>query len=189
RGGQQASEDAPEHGGHDEGHGFGQGRRACRRRAGDGLWRANAVAGTDEGDGRENAGRRRTRRHAVAAKRSSTRPALGTTQPAGTDRAERQADLAGSRRFPGEEEMTSFVIASAAKQSMEPKKDWIASSLRSSQRREIPKTNRTRFELARRTKCQLLCALLAQAPRTVRSIISSPPIPAFRATFASSLGA
>ena len=58
RGGQQAPEDAPEHGRHDEGHGLGQARPDGRHRAGDGLWRRrHALARTDEGAGGKNAGR------------------------------------------------------------------------------------------------------------------------------------
>ena len=55
RGSQQAPQDAPEHGRHDEGHGLGQARPDGRHRAGDGLWRRHAVARADEGAGRENA--------------------------------------------------------------------------------------------------------------------------------------
>ncbi len=51
RGPQQAAQDAPEHGRHDEGDGIGQARPAGRHRAGDGLWRRHAVARTDEGTG------------------------------------------------------------------------------------------------------------------------------------------
>ena len=60
RGGQQAPEDAPEHGRHDEGDGFGQARPDGRHRAGDGLWRRRSMpsAEADEGAGGENAGRR-----------------------------------------------------------------------------------------------------------------------------------
>ena len=64
---------------------------------------------------------------AGVAKRSSSRPAFGPAEFAGAYRPERQADAAGSRRFSGEEEMTAFVIASEAKQSM-PEQHWIASS-------------------------------------------------------------
>ena len=46
----------------------------------------------------------------------------------------------------------------------------------------------SQFELNRRTKCQSLSASLAQAPRSVRSITSSSPTRAFRATAASSSG-
>ena len=62
-GSQQAAQDAPEHGRHDEGHGFGQARPDGRHRAGDGLWRRHeaALAGRDEGDGGKDAGRRRRR--------------------------------------------------------------------------------------------------------------------------------
>ena len=49
RGSQQAAQDAPEHGRHDEGDGFGQARPDGRHRAGDGLWRRrrHAVTRTD----------------------------------------------------------------------------------------------------------------------------------------------
>ena len=88
RGSQQAAQDAPEHGRHDEGHGFGQARPDGRHRAGDGLWRRHAAASAeaDEGDGGEDAGRR-CRRHAAVAKGSSGRPASGPAEFARTYRA------------------------------------------------------------------------------------------------------
>ena len=62
RGSQQAAQDAPEHGRHDEGDGFGQARADGRHRAGDGLWwRRHAVTGADEGAGGKNAWRCRRR--------------------------------------------------------------------------------------------------------------------------------
>ena len=119
RAGQQAAQDAPEHGRHDEGDGFGQARSARRHRAGDGLWRRHeaALPGRDEGDGGKDAGRRRGR-PAEPAKGSSGRPTPGSAELAGAHRLERQANAAGPWRLSGQEEMSSPVIASAAKQSM-----------------------------------------------------------------------
>ena len=110
RGSQQASQDAPEHGRHDEGHGLGQARSDGRHRAGDGVRRRNAVARADEGAGGENTRRRGSRRNACAAKGSACGPALRPAEPARAHRPQRQADLAGARWLsrPGEEEMTSL---------------------------------------------------------------------------------
>ena len=59
RGDQQAPEDAPEHGRHDEGHGPGQARADGRARQHDGFWRRrrHAEPGADERARREDAGR------------------------------------------------------------------------------------------------------------------------------------
>src|SRR5262249_8788716 len=60
RAGQQAPEDASEHGRHDEGDGFGQARPARRHCAGNGFWRRHeaALARRAEGAAGENARRR-----------------------------------------------------------------------------------------------------------------------------------
>src|SRR5204863_8683286 len=95
-----------------------------------GLWRRHeaAVAGGDEGHGGEDAGRRRIGRIAQSAEGSSRGPAPGSAEFAGTDGSQRQADAAGFGRISGQEEMTSFVIASAAKQSiLRQEPSWIAS--------------------------------------------------------------
>ena len=69
------------------------------------------------------------RRPAFAAKGSSRRPASGPAESARPDRAERQADLAGPRRFSGEEEMrTPSLRAQRSNPSIREKKEWIASS-------------------------------------------------------------
>ena len=109
RAGQQAAQDAPEHGRHDEGDGFGQARPARRHRAGDGLWRRHeaALAGRDEGDGGQDAGRRRGR-PAEPAKGSSGRPAPGSAELAGAHRPERQANVAGPWRLSGQEEIIAI---------------------------------------------------------------------------------
>ena len=66
RGSQQAAQDAPEHGRHDEGHGFGQARPDGRHRAGDGLWRRHGR--------RPNRSRRWRRRcRAAVARRAACR--------------------------------------------------------------------------------------------------------------------
>ncbi|MGY4424263.1 signal recognition particle subunit SRP54 [Bradyrhizobium sp. JR6.1] len=106
RAGQQALEDAPEHGRHDEGHGKRQARPARRHRAGDGLWRRHeaALGRGDEGARREDAGRCR-RRPAQFAEGFTRWAARRPAQCAGPDRPQRQADTAGPRRLPGQEEM------------------------------------------------------------------------------------
>ena len=112
RGPQQAPEDAPEHGRHDEGHGLRQARPDGRHRAGDGFWRRrHAVARADEGAGRKNAGRRRWRRHARAAERSSRRLAAGPAEFARPHGPQRQAEPAGPRRLPRprQEEITRSI--------------------------------------------------------------------------------
>ncbi|MEY9686981.1 signal recognition particle protein [Bradyrhizobium elkanii] len=103
---QQALEDAPEHGRHDEGHGKRQARPARRHRAGDGFWRRHeaALGRGDEGARREDAGRRR-RRPTEPAEGFARRSARRLAERAGPDRPFRQADAAGPRRLPGQEEM------------------------------------------------------------------------------------
>ena len=109
RGSQQAPEDAPEHGRHDEGDGFGQARPDGRHRAGDGLWRRrHAVGRTDEGAGGENARWRWPRRHARAAERYSGGLASRPAEFAGAYGPQRQADTAGSRRLPRQEEIIAI---------------------------------------------------------------------------------
>ena len=119
------------------------------------------LARTDEGAGRKNARRRRAGRHARAAEGSSRRPALGPAKSAGTYGPQRQADLAGARRLSRTREEEIIAINSLNTSNQTPQ---------------------------RRTKCQSLSASLAQAPRSVRSITSSSPTRAFRATAASSSG-
>ncbi len=105
RGDQQAPEDAPEHGRHDEGHGPGQARADGRARQHDGFWRRrrHAEPGADERARREDAGRTAARRHARTAEGIS-RNAAGRTRPARS----RQTEFAGPRRFsgPGKEKVT-----------------------------------------------------------------------------------
>ncbi len=102
RGSQQAAQDAPEHGRHDEGDGFGQARPDGRHRAGDGLWRRHAVARTDEGAGGKDAGRRRAGRHAGFAEGSSGGLAPGPAEFAGTDGARAASrPCRASAAFPG----------------------------------------------------------------------------------------
>jgi len=104
-----SSSNAPEHGRHDEGHGFGQTRPDGRHRAGDGVRRRHAVARADEGAGGKNA-RRCSGRNARAAKGSACRLAHRPAEPAGAYRPQRQAHLAGAWWLsrPGEEEMRSL---------------------------------------------------------------------------------
>ena len=61
---QQAVENAPRHGRHDEDDGRRQARPARRPRAGDGFRLRHADPGADGGNGEEHAGRRDCRRHA-----------------------------------------------------------------------------------------------------------------------------
>ena len=142
RGSQQAAQNAPQHGRHDEGHGIGQARPDGRHRAGDGLWRRHAFAGADEGARRKNAGRRQ-RRHARAAEGFAGRFALG---PAESARAYRTSAASrpcrGSAAFPvWERRNEEFVIASqqsanapdAVRRIQNCTENWIASSLRSPQ--------------------------------------------------------
>src|SRR5205814_2592536 len=112
RGRQQAAQDAPEHGRHDEGHGFGKTRPDGRNRAGDGFWRRHALARADEGADRKDAGRCRARRDTDAAEGAPRRPAPGPAELAGAYGTEQQADPAGSRRFSrtGEEEVRTFRV-------------------------------------------------------------------------------
>jgi signal recognition particle subunit SRP54 len=97
RGPQQAAQDAPEHGRHDEGDGLGKTRPFGRHRAGDGLWRRHAVTRTDEGARGKDARRRRPKRHARFAEGYARRLALGLAESAGTYRLKQQADPARAR--------------------------------------------------------------------------------------------
>ena len=83
---QQASENAPRHGRHDEGHGRRQARPARRHRAGHGLRLRHADAGADGGAREENAARR-----ATAARH------VGTA----ADHADIAAEYSGQTRLPG----------------------------------------------------------------------------------------
>ena len=116
-GSQQAAEDAPEHGRHDEGDGFGQARPDGRHRAGDGFW----------GGGMPSPEQIKALQEKMPGgagpggmpglpKDLPGGLAIRLAQSAGTDRPQRQADAARPRRLPriGEEEMSISVIASKA---------------------------------------------------------------------------
>ena len=109
RAGQQAAQDAPEHVRRHEGDELRQAWPARRHRAGDGFWRGrrHALARADEGDGREDAGRRRrpARRLAEFAEGPARRSAWRPAQSAGPHWSLRQADAARTGPPPGEEEM------------------------------------------------------------------------------------
>ncbi len=120
---QQAVEDAPRHGRHDEGDGFGQTRRARRPRADARLrWRRHAVAGRDAEARRENAGWRAghaRRRRRVAARQNSRNAATAAEFPrsagriSGTWRRRKVSRFAGFAR-PRKKEMNSLISHSGA---------------------------------------------------------------------------